>query len=67
MSLYQKAVLLCCSANSFQTDGRARISSFWIPTGGISKKAAEGEKGITTMSYWKRQRLTGIQRMQTSC
>ncbi|KAI9928831.1 hypothetical protein ASPWEDRAFT_49036 [Aspergillus wentii DTO 134E9] len=28
----------------FHTDGRSRISNFWIPTGGISKKAVEGEK-----------------------
>ncbi|KAJ5370492.1 uncharacterized protein N7496_006584 [Penicillium cataractarum] len=25
-------------------DGRTRVSSFWIPTGGISKKAVSGEK-----------------------
>ncbi|KAL2006152.1 hypothetical protein VTN00DRAFT_9806 [Thermoascus crustaceus] len=28
----------------YHTDGRTRVSNFWIPTGGISKKAAEGEK-----------------------
>lgn len=29
-----------------QTDGRSRVSNFWIPTGGFSKKAVEGEKGM---------------------
>ncbi|KAE8355584.1 hypothetical protein BDV28DRAFT_146035 [Aspergillus coremiiformis] len=28
----------------FHTDGRTRVSNFWIPTGGISKKNAQGEK-----------------------
>ncbi|KAJ9324580.1 hypothetical protein DTO027B5_11 [Paecilomyces variotii] len=28
----------------YHSDGRTRTSSFWIPTGGISKKAAEGER-----------------------
>ncbi|KAN0067644.1 hypothetical protein V8E54_014209 [Elaphomyces granulatus] len=28
----------------YHTDGRARISSFWIPTGGVSKRIVEGQK-----------------------
>ncbi|KAL5356976.1 hypothetical protein BJX96DRAFT_143717 [Aspergillus floccosus] len=32
--------LLC----HYHTDGRTRVSNFWIPTGGISKKKVQGEK-----------------------
>ncbi|PWY81984.1 prolyl-tRNA synthetase [Aspergillus heteromorphus CBS 117.55] len=28
----------------FHVDGRSRVSNFWIPTGGISKKPVQGEK-----------------------
>ncbi|KAJ5689882.1 hypothetical protein N7462_004274 [Penicillium macrosclerotiorum] len=31
-------------------DGRSRVSNFWIPTGGISKKAVVGEKGARIMA-----------------
>lgn len=37
---------LCLDAKVLQTDGRSRVSNFWIPTGGFSKKAVEGEKGM---------------------
>ncbi|KAJ5561927.1 Prolyl-tRNA synthetase class IIa bacterial-type [Penicillium sp. DV-2018c] len=29
---------------NLHVDGRSRVSNFWIPTGGISKKPVEGEK-----------------------
>lgn len=32
-------------AHDGQVDGRSRVSNFWIPTGGISKKPVIGEKG----------------------
>ncbi|PYH44444.1 putative proline--tRNA ligase AIM10 [Aspergillus saccharolyticus JOP 1030-1] len=35
------------SKYAFHTDGRARISNFWIPTGGITKKPVEGEREDT--------------------
>ncbi|PYI13863.1 prolyl-tRNA synthetase [Aspergillus violaceofuscus CBS 115571] len=35
------------SKNAFHTDGRTRISNFWIPTGGITKKPVEGEREDT--------------------
>lgn len=33
------------STDSMQVDGRSRVSNVWIPTGGISKKPVDGEKG----------------------
>ncbi|RAL10466.1 putative proline--tRNA ligase AIM10 [Aspergillus homomorphus CBS 101889] len=35
------------SKYAFHTDGRTRISNFWIPTGGITKKPVEGEREDT--------------------
>ncbi|OJI90771.1 hypothetical protein ASPTUDRAFT_37553 [Aspergillus tubingensis CBS 134.48] len=29
---------------AFHVDGRSRVSNFWIPTGGITKKPVQGEK-----------------------
>ncbi|KAH8425930.1 proline--tRNA ligase [Aspergillus melleus] len=50
----------CC----YHTDGRSRISNFWIPTGGISKKNVTGEKedanDLLVRGGFLRQAYSGI-------
>ncbi|CAG7916463.1 unnamed protein product [Penicillium olsonii] len=38
-----KALSLRISQRNLHIDGRSRVSNFWIPTGGISKKPIDGE------------------------
>ncbi|KAE8376293.1 hypothetical protein BDV26DRAFT_265847 [Aspergillus bertholletiae] len=49
---------------SFHTDGRTRVSNFWIPTGGISKKNVQGEKedvnDLLVRGGFLRQAYSGI-------
>ncbi|KAB8240972.1 prolyl-tRNA synthetase [Aspergillus flavus] len=49
---------------SFHTDGRTRVSNFWIPTGGISKKNIQGEKedvnDLLVRGGFLRQAYSGI-------
>ncbi|KAL3480151.1 hypothetical protein BJX99DRAFT_220819 [Aspergillus californicus] len=52
-----------CRSN-FHTDGRSRISNFWIPTGGISKKKVQAEKedanDLLVRGGFYRQAYSGI-------
>ncbi|KAI9371396.1 prolyl-tRNA synthetase [Aspergillus egyptiacus] len=49
---------------SFHTDGRSRISNFWIPTGGMSKKNVQAEKedvnDLLVRAGFYRQAYSGI-------
>ncbi|RAK97062.1 putative proline--tRNA ligase AIM10 [Aspergillus ibericus CBS 121593] len=49
---------------AFHVDGRSRISNFWIPTGGISKKPVQGEKedanDLLVRGGFLRQAYSGI-------
>ncbi|PTU22571.1 hypothetical protein P175DRAFT_0453215, partial [Aspergillus ochraceoroseus IBT 24754] len=49
---------------NFHTDGRSRVSNFWIPTGGISKKPVQGEKedvnDLLVRGGFYRQAYSGI-------
>ncbi|KAL2819006.1 hypothetical protein BDW59DRAFT_151775 [Aspergillus cavernicola] len=52
------------SRSNFHNDGRSRISNFWIPTGGISKKNVQAEKedvnDLLVRGGFYRQAYSGI-------